>query len=228
MQRTNQRICSNTKVRVLLLWIPMVNMSFLDEQGVTNPARELACRRVLFQPYSDTPTYSTNRLNQVFTCRNGAKAFTHRMVCHPSTVVLYLFSSVGIRVAPPSPATETVSSFSFWIQSFKCLPTESQWVTHLEVRLELKIRGITVWSAILLRDNIVIFWGCTHPHTHTCWVIQLIAHFYDVLFFISAKKKKPKLLNTFEKTIKAEIDTAEKLRKKVVLWCPIYNTVWCF
>ncbi|XP_070961000.1 aspartyl/asparaginyl beta-hydroxylase-like isoform X25 [Oncorhynchus clarkii lewisi] len=29
-----------------------------------------------------------------------------------------------------------------------------------------------------------------------------------------AKKKKPKLLNTFEKTIKAEIDTAEKLRKK--------------
>ncbi|XP_031692105.1 aspartyl/asparaginyl beta-hydroxylase isoform X17 [Oncorhynchus kisutch] len=29
-----------------------------------------------------------------------------------------------------------------------------------------------------------------------------------------AKKKKPKLLNTFEKTIKAEIDAAEKLRKK--------------
>uniref|UniRef100_A0A8C8EWB6 Aspartate beta-hydroxylase n=1 Tax=Oncorhynchus tshawytscha TaxID=74940 RepID=A0A8C8EWB6_ONCTS len=29
-----------------------------------------------------------------------------------------------------------------------------------------------------------------------------------------AKKKKPKLLNTFEKTIKSEIDAAEKLRKK--------------
>uniref|UniRef100_A0A665VGE3 Uncharacterized protein n=2 Tax=Echeneis naucrates TaxID=173247 RepID=A0A665VGE3_ECHNA len=29
-----------------------------------------------------------------------------------------------------------------------------------------------------------------------------------------AKKKKPKLLNTFDKTIKAEIDAAEKLRKK--------------
>uniref|UniRef100_A0A8C7SM32 Aspartyl/asparaginy/proline hydroxylase domain-containing protein n=1 Tax=Oncorhynchus mykiss TaxID=8022 RepID=A0A8C7SM32_ONCMY len=45
-------------------------------------------------------------------------------------------------------------------------------------------------------------------------LIQLIAHFYDILFFISAKKKKPKLLNAFEKTIKAEIDAAEKLRKK--------------
>lgn len=28
--------------------------------------------------------------------------------------------------------------------------------------------------------------------------------------------KKPKLLNKFEKTIKAEIDAAEKLRKKVM------------
>uniref|UniRef100_A0A8C7M315 Aspartate beta-hydroxylase n=1 Tax=Oncorhynchus kisutch TaxID=8019 RepID=A0A8C7M315_ONCKI len=35
-----------------------------------------------------------------------------------------------------------------------------------------------------------------------------------VLFFVSAKKKKPKLLNKFEKTIKTEIDAAEKLRKK--------------
>lgn len=38
----------------------------------------------------------------------------------------------------------------------------------------------------------------------------------EVLFFLSAKKKKPKLLNKFEKTIKMEIDAAEKLRKKVV------------
>lgn len=30
-----------------------------------------------------------------------------------------------------------------------------------------------------------------------------------------AKKKKPKLLNKFDKTIKAELDAAEKLRKKV-------------
>uniref|UniRef100_A0A8C7LG52 Aspartate beta-hydroxylase n=1 Tax=Oncorhynchus kisutch TaxID=8019 RepID=A0A8C7LG52_ONCKI len=44
--------------------------------------------------------------------------------------------------------------------------------------------------------------------------LNVASHFYDVLFFISAKKKKPKLLNTFEKTIKAEIDAAEKLRKK--------------
>ncbi|CAF95938.1 unnamed protein product, partial [Tetraodon nigroviridis] len=29
-----------------------------------------------------------------------------------------------------------------------------------------------------------------------------------------AKRKKPKLLNKFDKTIKAEIDAAEKLRKK--------------
>ena len=32
-----------------------------------------------------------------------------------------------------------------------------------------------------------------------------------------AKKKKPKLLNKFDKTIKAELDAAEKLRKKVSL-----------
>uniref|UniRef100_A0A674AIL7 Aspartyl/asparaginyl beta-hydroxylase-like n=1 Tax=Salmo trutta TaxID=8032 RepID=A0A674AIL7_SALTR len=44
--------------------------------------------------------------------------------------------------------------------------------------------------------------------------IHPIADFYDVLFFVSDKKKKPKLLNTFEKTIKTEIDAAEKLRKK--------------
>uniref|UniRef100_A0A8C8IC93 Un-named hu7910 n=1 Tax=Oncorhynchus tshawytscha TaxID=74940 RepID=A0A8C8IC93_ONCTS len=37
---------------------------------------------------------------------------------------------------------------------------------------------------------------------------------YEVLVFVSAKKKKPKLLNKFEKTIKTEIDAAEKLRKK--------------
>lgn len=41
-------------------------------------------------------------------------------------------------------------------------------------------------------------------------------------FYISppAKKKKTKLLNKFDKTIKAEIDAAEKLRKKVKrAWC---------
>lgn len=32
---------------------------------------------------------------------------------------------------------------------------------------------------------------------------------------LTAKKKKPKLLNKLDKTIKAEIDAAEKLRKKV-------------
>lgn len=39
-----------------------------------------------------------------------------------------------------------------------------------------------------------------------------------LLSFVSlqkAKKKKPKLLNKLDKTIKAEIDAAEKLRKKV-------------
>lgn len=34
-------------------------------------------------------------------------------------------------------------------------------------------------------------------------------------FFSLAKKKKPKLLNKFDKTIKTELDAAEKLRKKV-------------
>uniref|UniRef100_A0A8C0KTZ6 Aspartyl/asparaginyl beta-hydroxylase n=1 Tax=Canis lupus dingo TaxID=286419 RepID=A0A8C0KTZ6_CANLU len=34
------------------------------------------------------------------------------------------------------------------------------------------------------------------------------------LFFLSVKKKKPKLLNKFDKTIKAELDAAEKLRKR--------------
>lgn len=35
------------------------------------------------------------------------------------------------------------------------------------------------------------------------------------LCFLSVKKKKPKLLNKFDKTIKAELDAAEKLRKRV-------------
>lgn len=41
------------------------------------------------------------------------------------------------------------------------------------------------------------------------------------VFFKSllAKKKKPKLLNKFDKTIKAELDAAEKLRKKVSFAC---------
>lgn len=50
----------------------------------------------------------------------------------------------------------------------------------------------------------------------------------EVLFFLSAKKKKPKLLNKFEKTIKMEIDAAEKLRKKVVWCCPLYKPVQDF
>lgn len=46
------------------------------------------------------------------------------------------------------------------------------------------------------------------------------------------KKKKPKLLNKFDKTIKAEIDAAEKLRKKVparsaALWAPCFCRTWC-
>lgn len=36
-----------------------------------------------------------------------------------------------------------------------------------------------------------------------------------VLNLLAKKKKKPKLLNKFDKTIKAELDAAEKLRKKV-------------
>lgn len=39
--------------------------------------------------------------------------------------------------------------------------------------------------------------------------------FSSLLFCPPAKKKKPKLLNKLDKTIKAEIDAAEKLRKKV-------------
>jgi hypothetical protein len=35
------------------------------------------------------------------------------------------------------------------------------------------------------------------------------------LSLLSVKKKKPKLLNKFDKTIKAELDAAEKLRKRV-------------
>lgn len=36
-----------------------------------------------------------------------------------------------------------------------------------------------------------------------------------IFFFSTGKKKKPKMLNKFDKTIKSEIDAAEKLRKKV-------------
>jgi len=36
---------------------------------------------------------------------------------------------------------------------------------------------------------------------------------------LAKKKKKPKLLNKFDKTIKAELDAAEKLRKKVRFQC---------
>lgn len=36
---------------------------------------------------------------------------------------------------------------------------------------------------------------------------------------LAKKKKKPKLLNKFDKTIKAELDAAEKLRKKVSFEC---------
>lgn len=36
-----------------------------------------------------------------------------------------------------------------------------------------------------------------------------------MLNLLAKKKKKPKLLNKFDKTIKAELDAAEKLRKKV-------------
>lgn len=38
-------------------------------------------------------------------------------------------------------------------------------------------------------------------------------------FLLAKKKKKPKLLNKFDKTIKAELDAAEKLRKKVSFEC---------
>uniref|UniRef100_A0A3P9AAC5 Un-named hu7910 n=1 Tax=Esox lucius TaxID=8010 RepID=A0A3P9AAC5_ESOLU len=57
------------------------------------------------------------------------------------------------------------------------------------------------------------------PHTLLqCGISQrnrivAVLYFNKVLFIVSAKKK-PKLLNKFEKTIKSEIDAAEKLRKK--------------
>lgn len=40
-----------------------------------------------------------------------------------------------------------------------------------------------------------------------------------LLNLLAKKKKKPKLLNKFDKTIKAELDAAEKLRKKVSFEC---------
>ena len=45
------------------------------------------------------------------------------------------------------------------------------------------------------------------------------------LFFLSVKKKKPKLLNKFDKTIKAELDAAEKLRKRVGQWSMFHRNV---
>ena len=48
------------------------------------------------------------------------------------------------------------------------------------------------------------------------------------LFFLSAKKKKPKLLNKFDKTIKAELDAAEKLRKRVGQWSIFHRNVRWF
>lgn len=41
--------------------------------------------------------------------------------------------------------------------------------------------------------------------------------FFFLFFSAPAKLKKPKLLNKFDKTIKAEIDAAEKLRRKVTI-----------
>lgn len=40
-----------------------------------------------------------------------------------------------------------------------------------------------------------------------------------IFLFPVKKKKKPKLLNKFDKSIKAELDAAEKLRKKVSSEC---------
>lgn len=37
----------------------------------------------------------------------------------------------------------------------------------------------------------------------------------NISLSLSVKKKKPKLLNKFDKAIKAELDAAEKLRKRV-------------
>ena len=45
------------------------------------------------------------------------------------------------------------------------------------------------------------------------------------LFFLSVKKKKPKLLNKFDKTIKAELDAAEKLRKRVGQWSMFHRNM---
>uniref|UniRef100_A0A7N6A8N6 Un-named hu7910 n=1 Tax=Anabas testudineus TaxID=64144 RepID=A0A7N6A8N6_ANATE len=45
-------------------------------------------------------------------------------------------------------------------------------------------------------------------------IFIMLSCFLPPCFSPSAKKKKPKLLNKFDKTIKAEIDAAEKLRKK--------------
>uniref|UniRef100_A0A7N8YGH3 Un-named hu7910 n=1 Tax=Mastacembelus armatus TaxID=205130 RepID=A0A7N8YGH3_9TELE len=57
----------------------------------------------------------------------------------------------------------------------------------------------------------------------TLWFGQMPGGMFDLFFFyplfflfmsLLAKKKKPKLLNKLDKTIKAEIDAADKLRKK--------------
>lgn len=47
-------------------------------------------------------------------------------------------------------------------------------------------------------------------------------------FFPAKKKKKPKLLNKFDKTIKAELDAAEKLRKKVSFECFTQSKLWAW
>uniref|UniRef100_A0AAY4E1G7 Aspartyl/asparaginyl beta-hydroxylase n=1 Tax=Denticeps clupeoides TaxID=299321 RepID=A0AAY4E1G7_9TELE len=89
-----------------------------------------------------------------------------------------------------------------------------------------------VWFDLVDYDSVV---GVSHAriearlHSRTCGCVQserrivipwqqsgsacYCQYFYTLLSF-KAKKKKPKLLNKFDKTIKSDIDAAEKLRKK--------------
>uniref|UniRef100_A0A4W3JRY2 Aspartate beta-hydroxylase n=1 Tax=Callorhinchus milii TaxID=7868 RepID=A0A4W3JRY2_CALMI len=69
-------------------------------------------------------------------------------------------------------------------------------------------------AKVLLGKHVLCFaWSLKRTLIFGCCMIDF-GFVVVVLFFFPAKKKKPKLLNKFDKTIKAELDAAEKLRKK--------------
>lgn len=84
----------------------------------------------------------------------------------------------------------------------------------------------SVPSQCILKPPYLKIHALTHSVSFELKLISTIAVKYErsnklyiFNFFPVKKKKKPKLLNKFDKSIKAELDAAEKLRKKVSFEC---------